>query len=211
MSLSDRTKKIIDILQWLLIVASIGACFYIYYDKKSIKSKEMSIAKDDSYIMIYDSQHIQELEAKNKELYDSIKSLKNVESAVQIKYVYKYCTDTVYANADNIIKKDSIYEYEYDNDTVKYQMKINAEDLKWYRLNFELHNDFKIITANKNENVTTTIEHSPDVIIEDATAWRKKKSFWDHIYYGPSISVGYGIINKKPDMFIGVSAGYNFN
>lgn len=210
MSLSDRTKKIIDILQWLLIVASIGACFYIYYDKKSIKSKEMSIAKDDSYIMIYDSQHIQELEAKNKELYDSIKSLKNVESAVQVKYVYKYRTDTVYSKPDDQ-NKDSVYNFECSNDTIKYGLKIKAQELKWYQLNFELHDKFTIVTQQYNDSLRTIIEHSPNVTIEDATAFKKKKTFWDHIYYGPSVSVGYGLINRKPDIFVGVSAGYNFN
>ena len=43
MKISEHAKDVIDIIQWILIILSIGACFYIYsskndYDEKSITS-----------------------------------------------------------------------------------------------------------------------------------------------------------------------------
>ena len=45
--------------------------------------------------------------------------------------------------------------------------------------------------------------HQETIITEEKT---KKK----HFYWGPSVGVGYGVINRKPDVFVGVSVGYSF-
>lgn len=31
-----------------------------------------------------------------------------------------------------------------------------------------------------------------------------------HFFWGPTVGVGYGVVNNKPDVFIGVSVGYRF-
>lgn len=210
MKISERTKNIIDILQWILIIISIGACFYIYFNKKETNTQEIIQEQNDRYVKIYDSQRIASLEKENKELYDSIQKLKNVESAIQIKYVYKYSTDTVFVPVKESVL-DSIYNYTYDNDTLKYYLTIKADRLEWHKTRFELHDKFTIININDNDRITTVIDHSPNVDIENTTTWHKKRKFIDNIYYGPSVSVGYGVFNKKPDLFVGFSVGYNFN
>lgn len=45
--------------------------------------------------------------------------------------------------------------------------------------------------------------HQETIITMEKT---KKK----HFYWGPSVGVGYGVINRKPDVFVGVSVGYSF-
>lgn len=209
MKISEHAKDVIDIIQWILIILSIGACFYIYSSKNDYDEKSITQVQNDRYIRIYDSQRIESLKKENEELYDSIKKLNNVESAIQIKYVYKYKIDTVYVLKYETMA-DSTYHYTYDNDTLKYDLDIKASNLKWHKSNFELHDKFTIINEMDKGGVTTTIEHSPNTTIEDMTAWRKKNSFKDNIYYGPTIGVGYGIFNKKIDTYVGFSIGCRF-
>ena len=209
MKISEHAKNVIDIIQWILIFLSIGACFYIHSSKSDYDRQSITQVQNDRYIRIYDSQRIESLRKENEELYDSIKKLNNVESAIQIKYVYKYKTDTIYV-LKHETGKDSVYHYTYDNDTLKYNLDIKANDLKWHKTDFELHDKFTIINEEDKGRVMTTIEHSPNATIENVTTWHKKNSFKDNIYYGPTIGIGYGIFNNKIDTYVGFSVGYRF-
>lgn len=209
--MSERVKKIITIVQWIVIIILLGACVYMFFNNRKGSTKQETIVQtDNTYIKTYESQKLKELEKENKALYDSIKNLSNLESAVEIKYVYRFKTDTVYVSSIDM-GNDSVYNYTYDNDTLRYDLVIKAKELKWHKTNFELHDKFTIVNTENDGNVTTIIGHSPNAEIEDVTTWHNKKKFWDNIYYGPSISVGYGIFNKKPDIFVGFSIGWNFN
>lgn len=208
--LSKKARHIIDIIQWVLILLSVGVCIYIYQGNNRISSQDIIEREKEKYVKIYDSQKISYLEKQNKALYDSIKHLKNVESAIQIKYVYKHTIDTVFVKEEEITK-DSIYNYCYDNDTLKYDITIKANDIKWHKSEFKLHDNFTIINLEENNKNTTIINTSPNVDIIETTTWHRKQKIKDKIFYGPSINVGYGIINRKPDMFIGFSVGYNLN
>lgn len=209
--MSERVKKIITIVQWIVIVILLGTCVYMFFnDRKDSTKQETIVQTDNTYVKTYESQKLKELEKENKALYDSIKNLSNLESAVEIKYVYRFKTDTVYVSSIDV-GNDSVYKYTYDNDTLRYDLTIKAKELKWHKTNFELNDKFTIVNTENNGNVTTIIGHSPNAEIEDVTTWHNKKKFWDNIYYGPSISVGYGVFNKKPDIFVGFSVGWNFN
>lgn len=210
MKMSERVKKIIDIVQWIVIAILFGICIYVFFAKKENTRQETVTQKENTYIKLYESQKLKALEEENKALYDSIKTLNNLESAVEIKYVYRYKTDTVYVNPSDV-NQDSVYNYTYDNDTIKYDLAIKAKDLIWHETNFELHDKFAIVSTENDGLVTTIINHSPNVNIEDVTTWHKEKGFWDNIYYGPSLSVGYGLFNNRPDVFVGFSVGWNFN
>lgn len=112
---------------------------------------------------------------------------------------WKYNTDTIYIKGKDKIK----YETKVINDTVwikdepvtttdstsNYIIDINAVKLNWYRLRM-MKND--TITIN-----TTTVKtiNSPS-----------KGGF----YYGLGVGAGYGFINRKPDIFIGLTIGYRF-
>lgn len=110
---------------------------------------------------------------------------------------WKYDTDTIY-----MTKTKTKYETKVINDTVwikdepftttdsnsNYVIDINAVKLNWYRLRM-MKND--TITIN-----TTTVR----------TINSPKNGF----YYGLGIGVGYGFINRKPDIFVGLTIGYRF-
>ena len=111
---------------------------------------------------------------------------------------WKYDTDTVYRMTNTRTK----YKTKVINDTVwikdeaitttdstsNYVIDINAVKLNWYRLRM-MKND--TITIN-----TTTIK----------TINSPKSGF----YYGLGMGVGYGFINRKPDIFVGLTIGYRF-
>ena len=110
---------------------------------------------------------------------------------------WKYDSDTIYMTNTRVE-----YETKVINDTVwikdepftttdstsNYVIDINAVKLNWYRLRM-MKND--TITIN-----TTTVKNinSP------------KNGF----YYGLGVGVGYGFINRKPDIFVGLTIGYRF-
>lgn len=110
---------------------------------------------------------------------------------------WKYDTDTVYMTNTRIK-----YETKVINDTVwikdepvtttdstsNYIININAVKLNWYRLKM-MKND--TITIN-----TTTVK----------TINSPKSGF----YYGLGVGMGYGFINGKPDIFVGLTIGYRF-
>lgn len=110
---------------------------------------------------------------------------------------WKYDTDTIY-----MTNTRTKYETKVINDTVwikdepftttdstsNYVIDINAVKLNWYRLKM-MKND--TITIN-----TTTIR----------TINSPKSGF----YYGLGVGMGYGFINRKPDIFVGLTIGYRF-
>ena len=110
---------------------------------------------------------------------------------------WKYDTDTIYMTNTKIK-----YETKVINDTVwikdepitttdstsNYVIDINAVKLNWYRLRM-MKND--TITIN-----TSTVK----------TISSPKSGF----YYGLGVGVGYGFINRKPDIFVGFTIGYRF-
>ena len=111
---------------------------------------------------------------------------------------WKYDTDTVYRMTNTITK----YKTKVINDTVwikdepftttdstsNYVIDINAVKLNWYRLRM-MKND--TITIN-----TTTVK----------TINSPKSGF----YYGLGLGMGYGFVNGKPDVFVGLTIGYRF-
>ena len=114
----------------LLFVLAI-ACFVVFMGNRQIKH-EREIAKEETYIKIYESQTIEQLKKKNKKLYDSLMvvSDKKPESAIVIKWKYKYITDTIYAESFTQ-DEDSVYHYVSDNDTVRTEIDVAARELAW--------------------------------------------------------------------------------
>lgn len=110
---------------------------------------------------------------------------------------WKYDTDTIYMTNTRVE-----YETKVINDTVwindepvtttdstsNYIIDINAVKLNWYRLRM-MKND--TITMN-----TTTVK----------TISPPRSGF----YYGLGVGAGYGIVNRKPDIFVGGMIGYQF-
>ena len=114
---------------------------------------------------------------------------------------WKYDTDTIFMTNTRTNTRVK-YKTKVINDTVwikdepftttdstsNYVIDINAVKLNWYRLKM-MKND--TITIN-----TTTIK----------TTNSQKSGF----YYGLGVGMGYGFVNGKPDIFVGLTIGYRF-
>jgi hypothetical protein len=219
-----------------LAVLLLGACVWLFFAKKEA-SNERNIAAKERYIKLYQAQELGALKKKNKELYDSIMAFsdKKPESALEIKYKYKYKTDTIY-KTQFIVKNQTpqtqtytefvhdttyitnpqqssdynIYSYTNDNDTIQTNIEVKAKDLEWVTVDATIHDKFIIINRVGDNNVIETeIDHSENVEIEGVAAWHKKTSWKDRLYIGPSINVGFDPINKRVVPTIGFSIGYN--
>lgn len=224
------TQKTIDIIQWGFIIGLI-AMFVIqgvnYQQAKKDLVTSAEYNKENTYVRIYESQRLDKLKRENRELYDSIKKLNDVESGMVIKFREHYVTDTIMVDkfvvqrdtirvvADNnkvYESVDSIYHYTQNNDTVNLDIDIKAKELQWCKANFTISDQFMIINREKDGVNQTLINHSDNATIESTTMWHRKdtKKWYQRFTISPQIGVGYGMINRKVDTYVGVGVGYQF-
>lgn len=165
------------------------------------------------YVDISTDKSLSELKKQNQLLYDSIKKLSDVKEAIQIKYVTRYSTDTIKIDK-SYQEKDSTYHYAQNTDTISYKLDINGNNVKWFKLGFSINDSLMIVTRSKNGQNETTITHSSNTSVTNTTLFVPKKSFGtklkEHLYFGVGVGAGYGLINNKPDIYVGVSTGYKF-
>ena len=79
-------QKLIDVIQWILIIGLSIVLLIGFIRQNEAFTKNAEYEKNNTYVKIYESQNISKLKKENKALYDSIKKLKNVESAIEIRY-----------------------------------------------------------------------------------------------------------------------------
>lgn len=222
------SQKTIDVIQWIFIVGLIVLLVLQTLDNQQTK-KDLVTAeeynKENTYVRIYESQKLNKLKRENKELYDSISKLKDVESGMVIKFSEHYNTDTIYV--DNFIvehdtirfttddnqtfeKVDSVYHYAQDNDTVKLDIDIKAKELQWCKADLTINDQFMIINREKDGVNQTLINHSDNATIEGTTMWHRKegKKWYQRFVVGPQVGVGYGTINKNFDVYVGAGVSY---
>ena len=224
------TQKTIDIIQWIFIIGLIAMLViqgvqYQQAKKDLVTSAEYN--KENTYVRIYESQRLDKLKRENRELYDSIKKLNDVESGMVIKFREHYVTDTIMVDkfvvqrdtirvvADNnkvYESVDSIYHYTQNNDTVNLDIDIKAKELQWCKADFTISDQFMIINREKDGVNQTLINHSDNATIESTTMWHRKdtKKWYQRFTISPQIGVGYGMINRKVDTYVGVGVGYQF-
>lgn len=208
-------QKLIDVVQWILIAVLAIALAIGFVRQNKVLTKNAEFDKNNTYTKIYESQNISKLKKENKALYDSIKSLKNVESAVEIKYKYRYRTNTVYVpkrdTTENTVFRDSIYKFASDNDTVSYELDVKAKDIEWYSMNFSINDKFTIINRNDGNQNETNIIHNPNVTVEGTTTYhRKDKSnvWYNRFALGPQI--GFGVNNNgQTGAYVGIGLTFN--
>lgn len=208
--MENRTKFAIDAIQWLLIVALSCLCVRVATDSRKRAEEFAKERTETTYKLVYYGQSLQKLKKENEDLYRVVDSVKNVESAVEIRYIYKYKTDTVYVEQMKHDAADSTYEYRFDNDTVRFNMTAKANDLKWMQGNFEVKDSFQLITKNEYGQYTTWLNHSSNVEIENIDVWHRKQKWYEHLHYGPAFGLGYGLVNQKFDFFVGGAVSYEF-
>lgn len=211
--MSASKQNIIDVIQWVLIIGLSAVLLYGYLHTNSNLVNNEEYSKDNTYVRIYESQKIEKLKKENEQLYDSIKTLKNVESAIEVRYKYKYKTDTVFVEKSlaNVHPKDSIYNFHSDNDTVNYNLKVKANDLQWYTMDFSINDKFTIVNQNENNQNKTTINYSDNMTIEGTTVYHKQDNtnkWYNRFAVGPTIGVG---INQKGQIGTYLGVGVTFN
>ena len=133
---------------------------------------------------------------RDKEYVNNEKEVIVEKTDTIIDYMYK--TDTIYNTKTNTEYKyltinDTIYIENkpeiYNDSTENYDITINAVKLNSYQLN--IHH-------------TDTITYTNEII---KNVYIKKKQHFNH---GITLGVGYGVWNKRPDLFIGYSVMYSF-
>lgn len=224
------TQKTIDIIQWGFIIGLIAMLViqgvnYQQAKKDLVTSAEYN--KENTYVRIYESQCLDKLKRENRELYDSIKKLNDVESGMVIKFREHYVTDTIMVDKF-VVQRDtirvvadnnkvyesvvSIYHYTQNNDTVNLDIDIKAKELQWCKADFTISDQFMIINREKDGVNQTLINHSDNATIESTTMWHRKdtKKWYQRFTISPQIGVGYGMINRKVDTYVGVGVGYQF-
>ena len=211
-------QKIIQIIQWLMIILLAISCFYFW---RSSNDSEGNLIKDEITFDKNEKQTVNisndktwgELKRENEELYDSIRKLSDVKEAIQVKYVLKRDIDTVYIN-NTYIPIDSIYHYAQNSDTINYNLDIKGKDVEWFKLDFSIQDSLMLVTRSVNGQNETTISHTTNTSIEDVTVFVPKKTFSqkvkENIYFGVGVGAGYGVFNKKTDIYIGINAGIKF-
>lgn len=209
------TQKTIDVIQWLFIVVLvfmlIVQCLGYNKLKNDLVTSE-EYRKENTYVRIYESQKMDKLKRENKELYDSICKLQDVESGMIIKFVERYHTDTIKADKFTLEDSLSTYHYAHDNDTVKMNIDIKARDLEWITADITIHDKFTIINREKDGVNQTSIQHSGNADIENTAMWHRKenKKWYQKFVITPQIGFGYGLLNRKLDFYVGGGIGYNF-
>lgn len=208
--MNTKTKFIIDVVQWVLIIALACACINIMGNAKK-EVERLRVEQDENFYKLeYYGQNLVQLKKENEDLYRTVDSLNNVESAIEVRYVYKYSTDTVYVTQLIHDNSDSTYAYKFDNDTIRFNMTAKAKDLEWMKGDFEVNDKFQVITSNEYGKYQTWINHSSNVEIQDVDAWHKKTKWYEHFHYGPAVGVGYGLVNQKFDVWVGGAITYQF-
>lgn len=193
-------------------------CFYFWRSKndsqRNLIKDEITFDKNEKQtVNISNDKTLYELKKKNKELYDSIRKLTDVKEAIQVKYVLKRDIDTVYID-NTYIPIDSIYHYTQNSDTINYNLDIKGKDVEWFKLNFSIQDSLMLVTRSVNGQNETTISHTTNTSIKDVTVFVPKKKFSQKVkentYFGVGVGAGYGVFNKKSDIYIGINAGIKF-
>ena len=214
MKLSNRQKKIIDIIQWVCIIFLLMVCITGSIFKKSDNDfiKDTEYQKEQAYVKIYESQTIESLKKENRELYDSIRRLNDVESAIEIRYKYKYVTDTITKTEFVYNTNDSVYHYHNDNDTITCDIDVKANNLEWIQNRFTINDKFMIINREKDGMNQTFINHGENTTVDAVDTWHRiedKQKWHKNFHLGIQAGFGYGVFNRKPDIFIGVGVSYD--
>lgn len=215
MKLTDKQKKWVDIIQWVLILIMLGVCLFDYFvGQREDPRLSAEWQRENTYVKIYDNQRIASLEKENKALYDSISNIRNAETAVEIRYVVKHKTDTIREKEFvRDLANDSIYHYTADNDTVNLNIDVKAASLDWVRADFSVRDKFRIINAEEDGENRLHIDHSSNTTIEGVDAWHRepnKKKWYNHIHVGPAVGIGYGIRSRQIDVFVGGAVTVTF-
>lgn len=102
------------------------------------------------------------------------------------------CTDTIISHKNY---NDSISF----NDTLSYKAYIMNNNLD----SIHIKHNYPIVYKNQ-------IIYQDRYIHSTVNTPFKRKTFFNNFYYGIGVGAGYGLINRKPDIFVGGMIGFRF-
>ena len=218
------------ILNAILIIAIclLGWQNFKQYQMINKQTTQISLQNEDNkYTTIVYEQNVETLKKINKELYDSLKIYKDeIDYLVQFKHSKEYVVQETIKKVEKVetstdstelkvieTVKEFVYENKELNDTLTYQLKIGSTvEPNWYSINFKVSEKFTVVNKVINGiNETTIAPSTGSGVVSDVTVLKQKEKFKfkDKIAVGPSITAGYGLINKQFDIAVGVSVTFD--
>lgn len=81
----------------------------------------------------------------------------------------------------------------------------------WYDLNLKISDEFTIINKKYDNFNQLDIKTNTNATIDGVTIIKRKEEngFFDNFSIGPSISLGYDVGERKPDIVVGLSITYD--
>lgn len=208
-------NKVFEIAKWGIIVLMGVAIIILLRGNRELRTSYEALKLDGTYVATYQSQTINELRKTNTELYDSIKRIRNVKQAAIIKYKYIYEGKTIYVPRELPQIKDSVYTYIKKSDTLSYKLSIKADSVQWHKLDFTLNEKLTIINREENgQNETTISTATSGGTITGTQMFNKttnQNSFLNRISFSVQAGAGYGLINRKPDIYVGIGVSFRLN
>ena len=202
-----------NLIIYTLVGLSLFLIFQLHQSKQSTRhlTEEISYYTDSlhTYTSLYPSASFNSLKSENKELYNEVKRLKDLKEVIKYKYRTEYRTDTIYISnpSDEVINKDTTYRLSNETDSISYSLLANVTGkLNYYKLYFKLSDTFKITRQEDNRFNRLNIS-SDNGRIEGVTRWQKRTP---RLNVGLNAGIGYGILSKRPDLFVGVGFCFNF-
>jgi hypothetical protein len=105
------------------------------------------------------------------------------------------------------------YEYNGEQtDTFQYKLNVNSyTEPLWYSLDVKVKNKFTIVNKEADGTNHLVIDPHGNGTVDDVTVFHKdkKKTVWDRISVGPSVTAGYDVINRQFGVMAGVSVTFN--
>ena len=202
-----------NLIIYTLVGLSLFLIFQLHQSKQSTRhlTEEISYYTDSlhTYTSLYPSASFNSLKRENKELYNEVKRLKDLKEVIKYKYRTEYRTDTIYISnlSDDVINNDTTYRLSNETDSISYSLLANVTGkLNYYKLYFKLSDTFKITRQEDNRFNRLNIS-SDNGRIEGVTRWQKRTP---RLNVGLNAGIGYGILSKRPDLFVGVGFCFNF-
>ena len=227
--MKDKIVKFVK--QWLPWILSI--IFIVLFSISARTCRENSIRSESNYhalvdsITYYQSQmgalvasktafesNIKELKLVNSKLYEEIEDMRiklsKVSNAVHVEGKIDFGeTDTIYLIQRDTIDNSFRQDFDFSNKwrLLNGTVAVNNDSMK-----MNISKDLVILdyTVAMDENNKIYIKsNNPYVLFDEISGFTVPKPKRTHFSIGPSVGVGYGVFNRKPDLFVGVNVTWN--
>ena len=213
----------------ILFLMVCGLVWFAYDCKEKTNNLVEEVEYYDSlhrYNKIYYSKAFSALKKENKQLYDSLKQYKDKIDFI-LEFTHESSHNTGVVTTKPVIKDSVVHDtvplivpqiartYEYkgeQTDTFQYKLNVNSyTEPLWYSLDVKVKNKFTIVNKEVNGTNHLVIDPHGNGTVDDVTVFHKdkKKTVWDRISVGPSVTAGYDLVNKQWGITAGASVTFD--